>query len=165
MSMENPSGNYLKAKNVLDKYLQENKMKKTQERYALLEAIYSFKKPFDIHEMQQKMEGAAFRTSLATIYNTFILFEKAHLLMRSKPDGRYSKFFANNNTSARQFLICSECGQVRTVSLTRLNNSVRNTKWPRFTAKTYTLYIGGICYNCQKKKEREAKKVKESKTL
>ena len=113
--MENSSGNYLKAKTILEKYLQDNRMKKTHERFALLEAIYSFKKPFDIHEMQQMMEGSTFRPSLSTIYNTFILFEKAHLIVRSKTNGRYSKFFANNNTSAKQFLICTECGQVRSV--------------------------------------------------
>lgn len=163
--MENSSGNYLKAKTILEKYLQDNRMKKTHERFALLEAIYSFKKPFDIHEMQQMMEGSTFRPSLSTIYNTFILFEKAHLIVRSKPNGRYSKFFANNNTSAKQFLICTECGQVRSVSLARLSNSIRHISWPHFTAKTYTLYIGGICFNCQKKKDRQTKKEKESKTI
>ncbi len=153
--METNNENYIKAKAILERYLKENRLKRTQERFALLEAIYSFDSPFDIHDMQEKMKGSKYRTSLSTIYNTFILFEKAHLLMRSKPDGRYSKFFANYNTHVRQFLVCSECGQVRSVSLARLNSSISHIKWPRFKASTYTLYIGGICFNCQKEKEKK----------
>ncbi len=153
--MESKKDQYQKAKTILMKYLQEHKLRKTPERFALLEATYSFDMPFDIHDIQKKMEGAKYSTSLSTIYNTFILFEKAYLLLRSKPNGRYSKFIANCNTEARQFLICTECGQVRSAAATRLNSSIQHTKWPRFMAQNYTLYIGGICYSCQKKQEKE----------
>jgi len=142
---------YAKAKRILENYLKEHKLRKTQERYALLEAAYSFDAPFDIHDMEEQMKDSKYRTSLSTIYNTFILLEKAHLLLRCKPDGRYSKFIANYNTNARQYLICSECGLVRSVAVPRVNRSVQLTKWPRFKAESYTLYVSGICYSCQRK--------------
>jgi Fur family ferric uptake transcriptional regulator len=149
--MKSHSEHYVKAQKVLDNYLKEHKLRKTQERYALLEAAYSFDAPFDIHDMEEQMKDSIYRTSLSTIYNTFILLEKAHLLLRCKPDGRYSKFIANYNTNARQHLICSECGLVRSVAVPRVNRSVQLTKWPRFKAESYTLYVSGICYSCQRK--------------
>ena len=79
--------------------------------------------------------------------------EKAHLLTRSKPNGRYSKFIANRNTDNKLYLICDSCGSARPIQSIRINHYIEKTKWPRFFADSMTLYIHGLCYACHKQKE------------
>lgn len=144
-----------KARMILEKYLKENHLRKTPERFAILEATYTFTDAFDINDMREKMLQTKFKTSLSTIYNTFILLEKAHLLLRSKPNGRYSKFTANHHTETKVYLMCTQCGSMRPVSNSRITKSLQKTKWPRFYPQGFMLYIQGTCYGCQKKNDKE----------
>lgn len=142
-----------KARIILEEYLRRNNLRKTPERFEILNATYTFLSAFDIHDIKEKMETIPYKVSLSTIYNTFILLEKAHLLTRSKPNGRYSKFIANRNTDNKLYLICDSCGSVRPIQSIRINHYIEKAKWPRFFADSMTLYIHGLCYACHKQKE------------
>ena len=62
------------VKQVLTEYLQKNGHRKTPERYAILDSIYSIKGHFNIETLLQYMaEKEKFRVSRATLYNTIIL--------------------------------------------------------------------------------------------
>ena len=59
---------------MLTEYLQKNGHRKTPERYAILDTIYSIKGHFDIDMLYSYMaEKEKFRVSRATLYNTIIL--------------------------------------------------------------------------------------------
>ena len=63
-----------KAKQILTDYLQKNGHRKTPERYAILDTIYTIKGHFDIDMLYSYMaEKEKFRVSRATLYNTIIL--------------------------------------------------------------------------------------------
>ena len=146
------------AKQVLTEYLKDNKLRKTPERFAVLEAIYRIGSPFDSYDLYNQMKESKFRTSLATIYNTFIVLEKAHLLFRSKPNGRYSKFIVNNDMRAKNYLVCTHCGSVATTSNPKLSKALEKIKFTGFQSESYALYIYGMCQNCRLKMQKRNKK-------
>ena len=63
----------------LTNYLEENKLRKTPERYAILDAIFDFNEHFTLEELEDKMESKNFRVSRATLYNAIKLFMKLRL--------------------------------------------------------------------------------------
>ena len=82
-----------KVKQILTEYLQVNGHRKTPERYAILDTIYSIKGHFDIDTLYNYMANEGkFRVSRATLYNTIILFIDAKLVIKQ---GRFdSRNFA-----------------------------------------------------------------------
>lgn len=58
------------VKRILTNYLTLNNFRKTPERYAILDAVYSIQGHFTLEELGNKLEKENFRVSRATLYNT-----------------------------------------------------------------------------------------------
>ena len=69
----------VRVKKVLDDYLEACQHRKTPERYAILDAVYSIDKHFTLEELGEYLSKSGFRVSRATLYNTI------HLLVELKP--------------------------------------------------------------------------------
>ena len=69
------------ARQILAKYLDENKLRKTPERFAVLDAVYSFNGHFSIQELSEKIEKDFFPISRATLYNALNLFVNLRLVV------------------------------------------------------------------------------------
>lgn len=59
---------------LLDKYLETSKHRKTPERYAVLDAVFAMKGRFSIESLSEQLLKKNFRVSRATLYNTLKLF-------------------------------------------------------------------------------------------
>ena len=69
------------ANGIFTEYLKENKCRRTPERFAILDAIYSINGCFEIKELMEHLEERLkFRVSRATIYNTIAMLIKANLV-------------------------------------------------------------------------------------
>ena len=64
----------IRARKALDHYLEENKLRKTPERYAILDAIYHIKGAFALEDLSKSLIEQNFRVSRATLYNTIRFF-------------------------------------------------------------------------------------------
>ena len=64
------------------RYLAEKKLRKTEERYAILECICSFPGHFDMRLLHQKLEEMNFHVSRATVYNTVDVLVDSGLIVR-----------------------------------------------------------------------------------
>ena len=86
-----------KVRDVLDNYLEMNKHRKTPERYAILDAVYSLDGHFTLEDLGAQLEKMHFPVSRATLYNTMHLFIELRLVVRhSLVDGtKYEASFNN----------------------------------------------------------------------
>ena len=70
------------VKKILNKHLEVKGLRKTPERYAIIDEIYSFNKHFSADELYSKMINKKYRVSRATIYNTLDLLVSIELVTR-----------------------------------------------------------------------------------
>ena len=71
------------VRQIFTEYLNTNGHRKTPERYAILDTIYSIDGHFDIDTLYSLMaDQENFRVSRATLYNTIILLINARLIIK-----------------------------------------------------------------------------------
>ena len=144
-----------KVRAILDNYLESNKPRKTPERYAILDAVYSIGGHFSLEELNEELERRCFRVSRATLYNTMHLFIELRLVMRhSLVSGvKYEACYSSKDNHIHQ--VCTVCGMVTEIYAPAVTEAVNETKLMRFRKDTYALYIYGVCSSCQAKITRK----------
>lgn len=145
------------VKQLLTEYLQKNGHRKTPERYAILDMIYSIKGHFDIDTLYHSMEDEGnFRVSRATLYNTIILLMEANLIIKHQfgSSSQYERAYRNGT---HHHMICTVCGKVTEFEDEKLKQAIVETKLKKFTASHYSLYIYGLCSKCSWARKRKKK--------
>jgi Fe2+/Zn2+ uptake regulation proteins len=153
-----------KVKQILTDYLQANRHRKTPERYAILDAIYSINGHFDIETLYHIMENEGkFRVSRATLYNTIILLIDANLVIKHQfgSSSQYERAYNNEN---HYHMICMNCGKVAEFRNDELLKAISDAKLNKFHPYHYSLYIYGICNKCNLAKRRKSKQIKNKET-
>lgn len=151
------------VRQVLSDYLEMNHHRKTPERFAILDAVYTLQGHFTLEELSDYLEQKNFRVSRATLYNAMRLFLKLRLVVRHRlQDGtKYEASYVNANHSHQ---ICTMCGKVSEVKAPEIVRVIDNTKLRRFRKDGFALYIYGICSTCQAKITRKKSKMEKMKT-
>ena len=146
------------VKNILTNYLELNNYRKTPERYAVLDAIYSMNGHFTLEELGNMLNNDRnFPVSRATLYNTLKLFMELRLVIRHRFQGqtKYEACYDNNSHSHQ---ICTMCGKVTELKSPIITKAIDGVHTKRFHKDGFTLYIYGICSTCQAKLTRQATK-------
>lgn len=142
------------VKQLFTEYLRVNGHRKTSERYAILDTIYSIKGHFDIETLHDMMlNEEKFRVSRATVYNTIELLLDAKLVIKHQ-FGNSSQYERSYNMGTHHHLICTECGKVTEFQNNELQQAISNSPMKRFQMSHYSLYIYGICGKCAAQKKR-----------
>ncbi|MBQ8655856.1 MAG: transcriptional repressor [Prevotella sp.] len=145
------------VRRILTNYLVINNHRKTPERYAILDAVYSMNGHFTLEELGEKLsEEENFPVSRATLYNTLKLFMELRLVVRHRFQGstRYETCYDNSGHSHQ---VCSVCGKVTELKSPEVVEAVNNIHLKRFRKDGFSLYIYGICSTCQAKITRQMK--------
>ena len=143
------------VRQIFTEYLETNGHRKTPERFAILDTIYSINGHFDIDMLySQMMNQENFRVSRATLYNTIILLMDAKLVIKHL-FGNSSQYEKSYNRETHHHQICTQCGKVTEFQNEALQNAIENTKLSRFQLSHYSLYIYGICSKCDRANRRK----------
>ncbi len=145
------------VKQIFSEYLTSKGMRRTPERFAILEAVYSIDHHFEIEYLYSLMlSDSRFHVSRATIYNTMVLLMDARLVVRNQFGGtaQYEKCYKREN---HHHLICTQCGKVIEFQNEAIQNAIMGARYSRFSMSQYSLSVYGLCSKCERLNRKKKK--------
>ncbi len=141
------------AVDTLDRYLASKHLRRTPERYAILEMVLRMNKHFYVETICRAMAESNFRVSRATVYNTIELFTEAGILRRHRFGNEPAQFEKIVDTAAanHQHLVCTKCGKVKEIKDQSLMKALSQRRYQAFTPEYFQFYVYGTCSQCNRR--------------
>ena len=101
-----------KVKKILTDHLEVKQLRKTSERFAILDEVYSINGHFDIETLYVHMKNKKYQVSRATLYNTVEVLLECNLIIKhqfGKNQAMYEKAYMYRQ---HDHLICQDCEHV-----------------------------------------------------
>ncbi len=146
---------YEQVRQIFTAYLERKELRKTSERYAILEEIYSYDGHFDVELLYDKMKGKNYQVSRATVYNTLDLLVECDLVSKHQFGKNLAQFEKSYGYRQHDHLICTDCNKVVEFCDPRIQN-IQNTveELLHFNVVHHSLILYASCkkINCENKK-------------
>lgn len=153
---KNVVSNLAKAKEIFTDYMHTQNLRKTPERFAILEVIYTADGHFDVDNLYMILKDKKYRVSRATVYNTLDLLVDCGLVVRHQFGSATALYEKSYGFKQHDHLICQKCGKVLEFCDPRIQNIKKMVEdFYNFTISSHTLQFFGTCNddNCSAKKD------------
>lgn len=128
-------------------YLVDRQLRKTPERFALLDKALSLPGHFGVDVLYQSMEESGYHVSRATVYNTLELFVDCGLLNRHVFGLRKTLYEVALGSHCH--LVCNSCGKIRELEVELLPH-LGATSLGGFTPTYCSTTVYGLCPDCMR---------------
>jgi Fur family ferric uptake transcriptional regulator len=148
------------VREIFTHFLETNKQRKTPERYAILDEIYSYKDHFDVDQLYIKMKSRNYHVSRATVYNTLDLLVESGLVKKHQFGQNTSHYEQAYGYKQHDHMICNHCKNVMEFCDPRVQQiSSTMGKLLKFEVSHHSLHLygnpitneSGDCLQCNKK--------------
>ena len=147
--METSNEELEEIKSLFITFLEEQKLRKTPERFAILEEIYVKGGHFDVESLYINMKNKNYRVSRATVYNTLDLLVDSGLVTKHQFGKNLSLYERAHSRKQHDHLICTDCDKIIEFCDPRIQQ-IKQSVEEIFKVKidTHSLYFYGRC-NCK----------------
>ncbi|MBQ0103225.1 MAG: transcriptional repressor [Prevotellaceae bacterium] len=143
----------------LTQYMNRKRCRKTPERYALIDAVYTIGKQFTIDSMQEYV-SQNMRISRVTVYNNLEMFVKAGLVVKH-PTPSMVFYEACYASPTHHQLLCTVCGATTEFLDANITDYVMSMRFKKFFSSNCSVTVYGVCAKCRARQNREKKKLRD----
>jgi len=144
------------AKKSFVDYLDNKMLRKTQERFAVLEGIYSINGHFDVETLFLHLKKNNHAVSLATVYNTLDLLYNCDLVAKHQFGFNQTHYEKSSASKQHDHIICGDCNKVIEFCDPRIQNIISVAeKIFEIDVTRHSLTLHGNCRkaNCENRKQ------------
>ena len=148
----------------LNRHIEEKKMRKTPERFAILDVVLNMEGHHSVEEIQAMMP-MDFPVSKPTVYSTMQMLDELKIVQSHQFGNGSTLYERALGVKVHHHYVCTSCGEITDLFDQKIDYILSIAKTPRFSKEASFAYIYGLCSKCKavinkkkKKEEREREK-------